>query len=77
MKNTMRKMISMALVVVMLACAIPFSAFAFSTLAQALEAQKEAERTVELKQDTLDQTKIEVGIAGQAVDAAIEHFLAT
>ena len=38
MKNTMRKMISMALVVVMLACAIPFSAFAFSTLAEALEA---------------------------------------
>ena len=70
MKNTMRKMISMALVVVMLACAIPFSAFAFSTLAEALEAQKAAEKTVEQKQDALDQTKIEVGIAGQAVDAA-------
>ena len=70
MKNTMRKMISMALVVVMLACAIPFSAFAFSTLADALVAQKEAEKTVEQKQDALDQTKIEVGIAGQAVDAA-------
>ena len=70
MKNTMRKMISMALVVVMLACAIPFSAFAFSTLADALVAQKEAEKTVEQKQDVLDQAAIEVGKKGQAVDAA-------
>lgn len=70
MKNTMRKMISMALVVVMLACAIPFSAFAFSTLADALVAQKDAERTVEQKQDILDQAAIEVGKKGQAVDAA-------
>ena len=70
MKNTMRKMISMALVVVMLACAIPFSAFAFSNLADALVAQKDAEKTVEQKQDILDQAAIEVGKKGQAVDAA-------
>ena len=70
MKNTMRKMISMALVVVMLACAIPFSAFAFGTLAEALTEQRKAEGIVETRQDALDQAAIEVGVAGQAVDAA-------
>ena len=35
MKNTMRKLFSLALVVVMLACAIPFSAFALSELEEA------------------------------------------
>lgn len=42
MKNTMRKMLSLALVVVMLACAIPFSAFALSELEQARLDQAEA-----------------------------------
>lgn len=42
MKNTMRKMLSMALVLVMLACAIPFSAFALSELEQARLDQAEA-----------------------------------
>lgn len=42
MKNTMRKMLSLALVVVMLACAIPFSAFALTDLELARQEQTKA-----------------------------------
>ena len=42
MKNTMRKMLSLALVVVMLACAIPFSAFAATDLELARAEQNRA-----------------------------------
>lgn len=42
MKNTMRKMLSMALVLVMLACAIPFSAFALTDLELARQEQTKA-----------------------------------
>ena len=42
MKNTMRKLFSLALVVVMLACAIPFSAFALTELELARQEQTKA-----------------------------------
>ena len=42
MKNTMRKLFSLALVVVMLACAIPFSAFALTDLELARQEQTKA-----------------------------------
>ena len=69
MKNTMRKLFSLALVVVMLACAIPFSAFAASSLEEAVTAQKNAQKAVNDAQDVLEIRATELAVAQQQADA--------